>query len=299
MTEHTRRNFLKGVSSTALAAGAIHTWPRDAKSEAPQKRPHYTKMVGDVPAVKLGNTSLETTLLGVGTGTHSGNDFLNLGQAGFVDLMHYAFDRGIRYIDTADNYRTHLFVRFAMQGYPRDEFFIQTKTPSRHPEVVKADLNRYRRELKTDYLDSVLMHCMRDGGWPGDMRPVLDVLLEEKEKGRIKSVGVSCHGFEPLLSTLDVKELDINLVRINPFQLKMDGPCDEVVPICEKNARRGLGMIGMKIFGESGLKTPEERYESLKYVMNLGCIDCFTIGFTEKSQIDETIDMVHQIRAEA
>jgi predicted aldo/keto reductase-like oxidoreductase len=277
----------------------MHAVPRSGHAQVEAKRPQYTKMIGDVPVVKLGNTDIETTLLGVGTGTHGGNDFLNLGQKEFVDLMHHAFDRGIRYIDTADNYRTHLFVRFAMKGYDRDEFFIQTKTPSRHPEVVKADLNRYRRELKTDYLDSVLMHCMRDGGWPGEMRPVLDVLLEEKEKGRIKSVGVSCHGFDPLLATLDVDELDINLVRINPFQLKMDGPCDQVVPVCEKNAARGLGMIGMKIYGESGLENTEQRYESLKYVMNLGCIDCFTIGFTEKSHIDETIDLVERVRSEA
>ena len=206
-------------------------------------------------------------------------------------------DRGIQFIDTADGYRMHVLLQLALEGVPRDKYFIQTKTSAKHPEVAKADIERFRRELKVDRIDILLMHCMRTATWPVDMRPVLDVLREAKQKGRIRAIGISCHGWDPLAASPDAEGIDIQLARINPFDAQMDAEHDRVAPLLKKMHDNGRGILGMKIFGETGLGTREKRLESLKYVLGLGSVDAFTIGFTTTEQIDETLELIQQATA--
>jgi len=289
MSTLTRRDFLAGLTATAgvaTLAGPL-TWA--AESQAKVKK-------GTDP-VKLGRSGLETTVLGIGTGTVSGSQQRALGQQGFTKLVRHALDRGIRYVDTADSYKTHPMVCKALQGVPREKYFIQSKSGQKRAEGMKADIERFRKELNTDYIDSLLMHAMFKGGWPTDMRPVMDVLREAKEKGRIRAMGFSCHGWEPLEASLETDWPDVQLVRINPFGDKMDGSPEKVAAVVKKVHERGRGIIGMKIYGETGFGSKEKRLESLKYVLGLGCVDCFTIGFTSTEQLDETLELIEQASA--
>ncbi len=244
--------------------------------------------------VTLGRSGIKTSVLGIGAGTIGGSEQRNMGTDAFTAMVHAALERGVRYIDTADNYHTHVFVQMALQGVPREQYFIQTKTRAQSAEVARADIDRFRRELRVDYLDSVLMHCMTTGDWPTKMRPVMDVLYEEKQKGRIKAVGVSCHGWDPLAAAAETDWCDVQLVRINPFGLKMDGKPEDVAAVVKKMHDAGRGIIGMKIYGETGLDSREQRFQSLKWVLKLGCVDCFTIGFSKIEQIDETLQLISE-----
>lgn len=246
--------------------------------------------------VKLGRSGIETSILGIGTGTRGGSEQRALGSRGFEKLLSHALDRGLRYIDTADMYQMHVFVRLALENLkvPRDRYFIQTKTRATSAEVAAADIERFRRELKVPYLDTLLMHCMQKGGWSTDMRPVMDVLYEAKQKERVRAVGVSCHGMDPLITSADCDWCDVHLVRINPFQMKMDGSPEDVAAQVKKMKEAGHGVLGMKIFGETGYDSAEQRLQSLKYVFDLGTVDAFTIGFTSTEQIDETMDLIEQ-----
>ncbi len=288
MSRISRRDFLAGAGA-ALGAAAFAPRRAFAAEEAEQEP---RKITSGTDLVTLGRSGAKTSVLGVGTGTRGGSEQLGLGQNAFVKLMREAFDRGVRYIDTADMYRTHLFVRFALEELPRDKIFIQSKTRAKHPEVAKADIERFRREMKVQTIDSLLMHCMTSGGWPTDMRPVMDVLQEAKEKGRAKAIGISCHGMDPLVASADTDWCDIQLARINPFGVKMDGSPEEVVTQLKKMHAKGRGVLGMKIYGESGFESAEKRYEALKYVLDLGCVDAFTIGFSTIEQIDETLELI-------
>lgn len=266
--------------------------------------PRLAQAAGDKPAIRrgtdvvvLGRSGIKTSVLGIGTGTVGGSQQLAMGQEGFTRLVRHAVERGIRYIDTADMYQMHTFVRLALQGVPRDKYFIQTKTMARHPEVAKADIERFRRELRVETLDSVLMHCMTTGTWPQDMRPVMDVLQQAKQRGRVRAVGVSCHGLEPLAASVDCDWIDVQLARINPFGEKMDGKPEEVAPLLKKMHAKGRGMLGMKIYGENGLGSRQRRLESLRYVLHLGCIDAFTIGFRSIAELDETLELIEEALA--
>ncbi len=280
-----RRKFLAGAASL-VGAAVVGQRPADAA--------RAVSISSGSDIVTLGNTGIKTSVLGFGTGTNGGRQQRELGMDGFARLLRYGYERGVRYIDTADAYMTHLYVRNAIQGLPREELFILTKTRARHPEVAKADIDRFRRELNVEYLDAVLLHCMQTGGWPQDMRPVIDVLQEAKQKGRIRAVGVSCHGYPPLVSSVDCEGIDIHLVRINPYRLHMDEHHDKVAEEMKKMFEKGRGVLGMKIYGESGLDSAEKRLASLKLTLGLGCVHAFTIGFTKPEQIDETLDLIAQ-----
>lgn len=289
MANLSRRDFLAGLA----AAGAVSWAGRRAAGQSP-RAPRATKASDRVP---LGKTGLQPSVLGIGTGTHGGRDQLMMGQEGFTKLVRHALDRGLRYIDTADMYQMHTFVRLALQGVPRDRYFLQTKTTAKHPEVAKADIERFRRELKVDAIDTLLMHCMTKGSWPTDMRPVMDVLQEAKQKGRVRSVGISCHGWDPLVASVDCDWIDVQLIRINPFGYAMDGKPEDVAAQVQKMHQKGRGILGMKIYGEGKCDTPEKRLQSLQYVLGLGTVHAFTIGFVNTAQIDETMDMIERALA--
>lgn len=289
MSGISRRRFLAG---TAAAGAAALTGRLGFAADATKSR-----ITCGTDVVTLGRSGVKTSVLGLGTGTRGGSEQRELGETEFTKMVRHALDCGVRYIDTADAYRTHYLVSKALKGIAKDKYFIQTKIRARHPEVAKADIDRFRRELQVPHLDSLLMHCMSKGGWDTDMRPVMDVLREAKEKGRVRAVGVSCHGFDPLVTSADCDWIDVHLVRINPFGVKMDGKPEKVAEQIKKMHEKRHGVLGMKIFGENGYDSAEKRFKALKYVLGLGTVDAFTIGFTSTKQIDETLEMIRKASA--
>jgi predicted aldo/keto reductase-like oxidoreductase len=290
MSEPSRRDFL---SQSAAAVGVLAAGNRILN--AADTPPNLTSGADRVP---LGKTGIVTSLLGMGTGStgvkHSSNQ-VKLGEAKFKKLVRYAYDKGITYFDTADQYGSHLYLREALRGLPRDRLFIQTKTHATTPEMARADIERFREELGVDCLDTLLMHCMTKGSWPIDRRPVMDTLAEAKAKGRIRAVGVSCHGMDPLKVAVDCDWIDVDLARINPVggrAGRMDGTPAEVAACLKAMHAKGKGIIGMKILAEGSLKTPEKQIESLRYVLGLGCLSCFVIGFESEQQIDQIMQRI-------
>lgn len=289
MATISRRQFVLGTAAAGAAAFAVRS------GRAAEQALRTKKKGSDV--VTLGKSGIQTSILGIGTGTVGGSQQRALGEAGFTKLVRHALDCGLRYIDTADMYRMHYLVSVALKGVSSDKYFIQTKTTAKHAEVAKVDIERFRRELGVQTLDTLLMHCMSKGGWDTDMRPVMDVLYEAKEKGRVRAVGVSCHGYPPLVTSAECDWIDVHLVRINPFGDKMDDTPEKVAAEIKKMHDRGHSVLGMKIFGETGFDSAEKRLQSLKYVLGLGTVDAFTIGFTSTEQIDETLAMIEQATA--
>ncbi len=287
MSEPTRREFLGQSAAAAVAALAV-SGPPAAASEPTRKLKSATDQV------VLGRTGIKTSLIGMGTGSvgvkHSSNQ-VRLGPEKFARLVRHAFDNGITYFDTADQYGSHIYLRDALKGLPREKLFLQTKTRATTADVVKADLDRFRQELGVDYLDTLLMHCMTRESWPTDFRPVMDVLSDAKAKKWVRAVGVSCHGMEPLRAAVKCDWVEVDLARINPVgvQARMDGPPSEVVPCLRSMHQQGKGILGMKILGEGTFKTEQQQLESLRFVLGLGCVDAFVIGFESPEQIDQIL----------
>ncbi len=292
MSHPSRRDF---INQSAVAVGALAT--TSLVGAAAEERPRPKSGADLVP---LGKTGIKTSLLGLGTGSigvgHTSHQ-VQLGETGFIKLIGHAYDAGIRYYDVADQYGSHLYLRSAIKQLklPREKLFIQTKTHASTVEMARADVQRFREELGVDTIDSLLLHCMTKGSWTTDLRPVMDVLNEAKEKKHVRAVGVTCHGLDPLRAAVQSDWVQIDQARINHVGGKngvMDGTPEEVVECLKEMHAQGKCVLGMKILAEGRLKTPEEQLKSLRFVLGLGCVDAFVIGFEKPEQIDQIMKLI-------
>jgi aryl-alcohol dehydrogenase-like predicted oxidoreductase len=296
MSDLSRRGFL---GQSAAVVGTLAVSASLPAADEPKR-----KLTSAADKVTLGRTGIKASLLGLGTGSigvgHTSNQ-VKLGEVGFTKLVRYAFDRGINYLDTADQYGSHIYTRSAIKGIKRDELFLQTKTRATTADMAKADVERFRQELGTDYIDSLVMHCMTKGSWPTDFRPVMDVLSDAKRKGHVKAVGVTCHGMAPLQAAVKCDWVEIDQARINPVggnAGRMDGTPEQVAECLKEMHKQGKGVLGMKILAEGTLKTPEKQLESLRFVLGLGCVDAFVIGFETPEQIDQIMRHIETVLKE-
>src|SRR5579862_5605785 len=147
----TRREFLKsGLAATALAAGNPAWAARRSASDW----------------VPLGNSGVEVTRLAFGTGTFSGRVQRDLGQEAFTRLVRHAYDRGVRFFDTAESYSgTPRMLKIALQGLPHESYRLMTKWDVGSDQDAQARIDRYRRDLGSEYIDIVLIHYVRDPRW--------------------------------------------------------------------------------------------------------------------------------------
>ncbi|MBN1125528.1 MAG: aldo/keto reductase [Sedimentisphaerales bacterium] len=295
-----RRRFLEGAAAAAGLAVVSSTGIQAAE----QKKKRTA-----VDQVKLGKTGIKLSRLGIGVGSNGGNVQRALGHEGFNKLIRYAYDQGITYIDTADSYKTHTWVREAIKGLPREKLFIQSKMGG-NPEKPLEILDRFRQELGMDYIDCVLSHCTVTPGWDEQRKRVLDALEEAKAKKIIRAHGVSCHSLPALKRSAEIDWVDVHLVRVNPQGVHMDTPQEtwnaksdkSHVPAVMEQLKimrdKKRGVIGMKIIGEGDFTNPDDREKSIRFAMGCRPLNAVVIGFKSPGEIDEAILRMNNALAE-
>jgi len=246
--------------------------------------------------VEIGKTGIKTSRLAMGTGTHGTDHHSNqtaLGVKGLSGLLLNGYDHGLRFFDTADSYGSHPHVAEALKHVPRDKVTVMTKIWSRDPKAVRADLDRVRKELGTDYLDICLMHCVTESDWTERYRGAMDALSEAKEKGVIRSHGCSCHSIKALRAAARSPWVEVDLVRINPVGAEMDADPDTVLSVLREMRATGKGVVGMKILGDGALRRRQD--EALRYALSLGLLDAFTIGAENLAEQEDLIRRIAQV----
>ncbi len=237
--------------------------------------------------VSLGPDGLRPSRLAMGTGTSgfrgASNQTRKLGVRGVVDLYRFGFDNGLNFWDTADGYGSHPHLKTALQHVPREQVVIMTKSTSPTAKGMRDDIERFRRELGTDYIDLLLLHAVREEDWPVQRAGAIEILNEYKQKGIIRSRGISCHSLPALRQVHKQDFIDVDLARVNAVGARMDAdPATVVDELCRIKAA-GKGVIGMKILGEGVLRNRVG--EALQHAMALDCIDCFTIGAENRYEL--------------
>jgi aryl-alcohol dehydrogenase-like predicted oxidoreductase len=280
-----RREFFK---YTAATAGVFTLSPfKDFFADEIKK-----KYANDI--VTLGKTGIKVSRLAMGTGTHGSNRNSNqtrqLGISGLADLLNLAYEKGINFWDSADQYGTHPHLKEALKRVPREKVVILTKTHAKTAEEMKADLDRFRNEIGTDYIDIILLHLMRDADWPAKKQSVMEVLSKAREDGIIKAHGVSCHTLGALEAAANSNWVQVDLARINPFGASMDADVPTVEKILKKMHNEGKGIIGMKVFGGGRLRDRVD--ECLKYVVGLNFVDSFTIGQENRNEFEDLLKRI-------
>lgn len=278
-----RREFIRGGTAGTIALGAFppHLFAGSTR-----------KMASD--RVKLGPMKVELSRLAMGTGTNgsggSSNQTKKLGVQGIADLFRAGYDNGLTFWDSADQYGSHPHLRAALKGVPREKVTILTKTHASTEAEMKADLDRFRRELNTDYFDIVLLHCMLDGNWPEKKKGAMNVLSEAREKGIVRTHGTSCHTLEALKTSASTDWVQVDLARINPAGIAMDAAPEVVIPVLRDMKSKGKGIIGMKILGAGRLRNRAD--ECLQFALGLDCVDAFTIGAESRAELQDLITKI-------
>jgi aryl-alcohol dehydrogenase-like predicted oxidoreductase len=276
-----RRDFL---AQSAAATAALSLAAGTAGAALPK---------APTAKVTLGKTGIKVSLIGMGTGSIGSGQASNqtrLGVKGFTRVVRHALDRGVCFFDVADQYGSHTYLRAALKGVDRDKYVIQTKTHATDLANCRSHLERYRMELGVEMIDIVLLHCMTEANWQGKHKGAMDYLRQAKEEGIIRAHGTSCHGMDPLRTSAKEPFVEVDLARINPEGLIMDDKKpDEVASELQEMHDRGVGVVGMKILGEGRITTPERKDASLRFVLGLGTVDAFIIGFETTEQVDDII----------
>jgi len=274
------------------------------------QKPDTSRVRSAVDLVPLGDGGPLICRLGIGTGSEGGEVQRGLGADGFNWLIRHAYDRGITFIDTADQYRTHTLVRDAIKGLLRERLWIQTKMmwdapapPDRPLDV----LDRFLLELGTDYVDSLLIHCVTAADWPETLRPMMDAISAARALGRVRLVGVSCHGLPALRSAVTCRWIDVQLARVNPIGRHVDGASGawdepgmvpEAMREIEAARRTGRGLIAMKLIGGGHFTDSADRERAMRYALACGFVDSMVVAFKSGAEIDETLGRIDRILAE-
>jgi 1-deoxyxylulose-5-phosphate synthase len=284
-----RREFLTGAAA-GLSAACLKP---AAFGAAALDIPALTQKYKATDMVVLGKTGIRTSRLAMGTGTIGSGGSSNQTRTNALPrLLLNGYDNGLLFFDTADSYGSHPDVAEALKHVSRDKVTVMTKCDSRDPKQARADLDRYRRELKTDYIDICLMHCLTEDDWTDRYRGVMDVFSEAKEKGIIRSHGVSCHSIGALRAAAKSPWVEIDLVRLNPVGAFMDAEPATVISVIKEMRAQGKGIVGMKILGQGAMRTRQD--DALRFALGSGVLDAFTIGAENPH---EQSDLIHRIAA--
>jgi aryl-alcohol dehydrogenase-like predicted oxidoreductase len=292
-----RRSFI-----TALAAGTAHLMFSPLFASESQ----VALELNPLQKIKLGKSGIETTLLGFGTGVNgsSRSSFLTRqDQMKSISTLIHGYNRGIRFYDLADTYGTHGLMKEALKEMNRNELTLISKMWTRDgaiPEKERPDANivvdRFRKELDTDVIDLIQLHCLVDGQWTDAEKKQMDILETLKSKGIIRAHGTSVHSYEAMKAAVQTDWVDVLHARINPYGIAMDKrDPQEVVDVLKQLHQSGKGIIGMKLVGNGEYKTNSEMIDnSIKFVLGLNVVDMIIVGFETEAEIDNYLERMEK-----
>jgi aryl-alcohol dehydrogenase-like predicted oxidoreductase len=288
MSCQSRRHFLK---TTSLAAGAVAlgtALPVRALSKD-----------GATEWVTLGKSNVKVTRLAFGTGSFSGQVQRDLGQEQFTRLVRYAYDRGIRFYETAESYSNmHQMLGVALKGLPRDSYRIMSKVTTKPGVDPQQKFDELRKLANTEYFDIMLLHWQHTGTWPADTVRWQDGIMEAQHREAILSHGASMHGLPALRQAPQFKWLDVAMIRMNHKGVSMDGEdyatqglgnVPEVVTHVKEVKKNNTGVISMKLVGEGSFGR-EDRQAAMKFAFRNAGVDAVTVGYKNTAEIDEAIE---------
>ena len=287
MSPFSRREFIK-ASVAVGAVGSVGTLPLQA---APRTA---------TDLVTLGKSKMQVTRLAFGTGSRNGYVQSGLGQAEFTRLVRYAYDRGIRFFETAESYSTPAMLGEALKGIPRDSYQLMSKVTTDEGVDPQKRFDEMRRTSKTEYFDIMLLHWQHTADWVGETRRWQDGILEAQSKKTIRTRGASVHGLPALRQVPGNPWLEVAMIRMNHNGTRMDGPTyedrtypdnvSEVVDHVKQVKKEGMGVISMKLVGDGAFTRHEDRQAAMRFAFKNAGIDCAAVGFKNTQEIDEAID---------
>lgn len=306
-----RRQFIGASAAGSALTVSVPTWAKETGKDMPSA----------TDRVELGQTGIQVSRVAMGTGMRGGNQESNqtrLGLEKFKQLIMHGYENGLNFLDMADLYGSHPFIKKALADIPRDKVVLLTKLWFRNESWnnpsggARQEFERFSKELGVDKIDIMLIHCVMNKRWPQNLKQVRDEMSQLKDEGKIRAVGCSCHDLGALKVAAEHPWVDVIFARINPRQIAMDGDPQTVANVLTTARNNGKAVVGMKIYGANRLVDEKAKDNSLRFVTGkpmedkslaskinytpgTRLVDAMTIGFEKTAHVNDTIQHLTKV----
>ena len=287
MSPFSRREFLK----SSLAAGTLTSVGTLSLHAA-------SRTATDI--VTLGKSGMKVTRLAFGTGSNNGYVQAALGQQEFTRLIHYAYDRGIRFFETAESYATPAMLGEALKGIPRESYQLMNKVTTDEGVDPRQRFDEMRRISQTEYFDIMLLHWQHTPQLGGPHQPLArrhPRSAIEKDHPHAGSIGpwparAAPDARQPMAGSCDDPHEPQRHAHGRADYRTTATPANvrEVVEHVKQVKSEGMGVISMKLVGDGTFTRHEDRQAAMRFAFNNAGVDCVTVGFKNTQEIDEAID---------
>lgn len=244
--------------------------------------------------VNLGKTGLSVSVCGFGV-LPMGPAQLALPVAEGASIIRYALHHGINFLDTAQYYRTYPYIKEALADGSYEDVVICSKSLASDYDDMMQAIEEARHALDRKQIDIFLMHEVRSGQLE-TRAGALQALVDAKEQGLVRAIGLSSHHVDIVKSAAAVEVLDVVFPLINYAGLGIRcgegfATADdmlEAIRLCHKAEK---GVFAMKAFGGGALTAHYQ--EALSYVFDQPEIDSVMIGFGKISDVDDILSYLN------
>ncbi len=239
-------------------------------------------------SVTLGSSGLTVTKLCFGTLTLSPLQKNMTVQDGARLLVH-AYERGVRFLDTADLYANYPHIRLALKDAP--DYVISTKAYCYDRETAQAALERAFRGLGRDYIDLFMLHEQESLYTLRGHEEALVFLDEMRRRGHIGAVGVSTHYSGCVQAAPRFPQIRVIHPLINVGGIGIQDGTREDMERAIAHAREfGIGIFAMKPLGGGHLI--QNSIEAMHYALTSPLIDSVAVGMQSIEEIDANVAIV-------
>lgn len=243
-------------------------------------------------SIKLGDTNIEVSRLCFGSLTISPLQ-RNFSYDKGAQLIKYAYDRGINFIDTAELYNNYKHINLFLKGINRKKYVIGTKSYSYSKKTAEESLLKALKELETDYIDIFLLHEQESENTIRGHYEAIEYFIKAKEKGIIRSIGISTHRVEGVLAASKYNEIEVIHPIVNKLGIGIqDGSSIDMINAIKKCHALGKGIYGMKPLGGGHLLNNVE--EAFNFVQDIKEIHSIAIGMQSEDEVDANISLVEK-----
>lgn len=214
----------------------------------------------------------------------------NLSVREGAELISYAYERGINFIDTAELYDNYTYIKAAMDIIGRENYVIATKSYAYDRKTAEDSLNNALKGLNTDYIDLFLLHEQESIHTIRGHMEALDYFRERKEAGVIRALGISTHKIAGVSGFNQYDFLDVIHPMINYKGIGiLDGTRDQMLAEINKARLREKGVYAMKVLAGGHLIPDIE--EAFQFIRQID-VDSVAVGMQSKEEVDCNIALI-------
>lgn len=204
-------------------------------------------------------------------------------------LIIEAYEKGVNILDTANLYENYPHIKEALKSIKREKFHIITKDYCYDKKTAKISLEKALKELGSDYVDGFLLHEQESEHTIRGHYEALEYLFKMKEKGYIKSLGISTHFIEGVKGAIkysDILDIIHPIVNISGIGIN-DGNINQMIDAIKLAKEKNFGIYAMKPLG--GGRHINDYEKALDFVLKISELDSIAIGMQNSLELEMNI----------